>query len=61
MAKTLGRCARRHVQVVEFDSRVVEMPAVECKWVPAADMGAPPCGLPLIEWALRVAGSAKGA
>lgn len=58
MAKTLGRCARRHVTVIEFDSRA-ELPAVECKWVPAADTGATPCGLPLIEWALRV--PAKGA
>lgn len=58
MAKTLGRCARRHVAVVEFDSRA-ELPAVECKWVPANNAAATPCGLPLIEWALRV--STKGA
>lgn len=58
MAMTLGRCARRHVQLVEFDSRAVTLPAAVCKWVPVSHVGDPPCGLPLIEWALGA--SAKG-
>lgn len=45
MQKALGRCARRHANVVEYPSG--EMPAGTCK-----------CGEALIEWAMK-ASSAK--
>jgi hypothetical protein len=51
--KTLGRCTRRHAQVVEYEDGT--MPAGVCKYVPLGKPGAVPCGEQLIEWALKAA------
>jgi hypothetical protein len=53
--KTLGRCARRHTQVVEYDDAA--LPSGTCK---AMDkQTGQQCAEPLIEWALNHGAPAK--
>ena len=54
MRKTLGRCSRRHAQVVEYDDSAV--PSGVCA---RTDKDGKPCGEPLIEWALRGGAAAR--
>lgn len=49
--KTLGRCSRRHAQVVEYEDAT--LPVGVCRYVDVKRPGSEPCGEPLIEWALR--------
>lgn len=55
--KTLGRCSKRHAQVVEFADG--DMPAGVCRYVDKK-RGDLLCGEPLIEWALKGAKESKG-
>jgi hypothetical protein len=56
VVKTLGRCVRRHAQVVEYVDDT--LPSGVCKYVPKdrdASKVTVPCGEPLVEWALKSA------